>query len=96
MAMAMEADNTTALNFSVARIILKRYKANITKVVTKVANRACNGTPGNFNWKITEMPPKKAPSNKAYGMANMRAVFGLKVATKAKIKPPMAPTMAPA
>ena len=63
--MAIVAEITTALNFSVARIIWNLYSPNNTSVVTKVASNACKGTPGNFNWKIKEMPPKKAPSNKA-------------------------------
>ena len=57
-AIAIDAEITIDLNFSVARIIWNLYKPNITKVVIKVAKSACNGTPGNFSWKITETPPK--------------------------------------
>ena len=45
--------------------LITTFKPNNTNVVIKVASNACNGTPGNFNWKIKEMPPKNAPSNKA-------------------------------
>ena len=35
-------------------------------------------------------------ANLSIAYASVRAVFGLKVATKARISPPMAPTIAPA
>jgi len=87
------ATRKNRVSFGVARTLPDENSSSVTAKTPRVPNTACVTMPSHIVLYMFEMPPTNRPSKKAYASTSAGDGFFLKVFTRARTNPTIAPTI---